>query len=146
MDDVLLQNTMPTMVDGIKITGSGDVFAFLSGDTDAVKAGADPTVAYAGCATGGWEILGAGDFDGDGTDDILLSNGTSLAGWKMKDGVRDADFDLQYSNLSTNQEIAGIVDIDGDGTDDLLVLSTDTNTLSGWKVENGTVTGHIAIV
>ena len=146
VDDVLLQNTMPTMVDGIKITGSGDVFAFLSGDTDAVKAGADPTVAYAGCATGGWEILGAGDFDGDGTDDILLSNGTGLAGWKMKDGARVADFDLQYSNLSTNQEIAGIVDINGDGTDDLLVLSTDTNTLSGWKVENGTVTGHIAIV
>ena len=143
VDDVMLQNIMPKTVDGVTITGSGDVFTFLTGSMDAVKAGAAPTVAYAGCATDGWEIVGTGDFDSDGIDDVLLSDGTGVAGWKMVNGQRSAD--LWFGNLGETEEISGITDLNNDGTDDILILNTATDTYSGWLVKDGVITGSLAI-
>ena len=144
VDDVMLQNIMPKTVDGITITGSGDVFTFLTGDMAAVKAGASPTVAYAGCAKDGWEIKGSGDFDGDGIDDVLLSDGTGVAGWKMANGQRSAD--LWFGNLGASEEISGITDLNNDGTDDILILNTATDTYSGWLVKDGVITGSLAVL
>ena len=143
VDDVMLQNIMPKTVNGVTITGSGDVFTFLTGDINAVKAGASPTVAYAGCATDGWKIVGSGDFDGDGVDDVLLSDGAGIAGWKMANGQRIAD--QWFGSLTENQEIAGIADLDNDGTDDVLILDTATEFYSGWLIRNGAISGTIAI-
>ena len=143
VDDVMLQNIMPKTVDGVTITGSGDVFTFLTGSMDAVKAGAAPTVAYAGCATDGWEIVGTGDFDSDGIDDVLLSDGTGVAGWKMVNGQRSAD--LWFGNLGETEEISGITDLNNDGTDDILILNTATDTYSGWLVKDGVITGSLSI-
>lgn len=137
VDDVMLQNIMPTSVYGVTITGSGDVFTFLTGDINNVKAGAAPTVAYAGCATDGWEVIGSGDFDGDGIDDTLLSDGSGVAGWKMANGQRCGDF--LFGSLALNEEIAGIADLNGDGTDDIIVLNTATDAYTGWLVNNGSV-------
>jgi hypothetical protein len=144
VDDVMLQNVMPKTVDGVTITGSGDVFTFLTGDINAVKAGAAPTVAYAGCATDGWEIMGSGDFNGDGIDDVLLSNGTgNITGWKMSNGQRVEDF--TFGELAANEQFAGIADLNNDGTDDIIVLNTATDTYHGWMISNGTVNNTIAI-
>ena len=144
VDDVMLQNTMPTTVDGVTITGSGDVFTFLTGSIEAVKAGADPTVVYSGCVTGDWEILGVGDFNGDGTDDVLLSDGTGVAAWKMANGQRVED--MWFGNLAANQEIVGITDLDNDGTEDLMSLDNATGIFSSWKITDGQVNGYIAVV
>ena len=143
VDDVMLQNIMPENVDGVTITGSGDVFTFLTGDMAAVKAGASPTVAYAGCATDGWEIVGSGDFDSDGIDDVLLSDGTGVAGWKMVNGQRIEN--QWFGNLGETEEISGITDLNNDGTDDILILNTATDTYSGWLVKDGVITGSLAI-
>ena len=143
VDDVMLQNIMPENVDGVTITGSGDVFTFLTGDINAIKAGASPTVAYAGCATDGWEIKGSGDFDGDGIDDVLLSDGTGVAGWKMTNGQRVEN--QWFGNLGANEEISGITDLNNDGTDDILILNTATDTYSGWLVKDGVITGSITL-
>ena len=143
VDDVMLQNIMPKTVDGVTITGSGDVFTFLTGDIDAVKAGASPTVVYAGCATDGWEVLGSGDFNGDGIDDTLLSDGTGVAGWAMSNGQR---YENQwFGNLSCGEEIVGISDVNNDGTDDILVHNASTDQMTAWLVKNGATTGTLAI-
>ena len=142
-DDVMLQNIMPASVNGITITGSGDVFTFLTGNIDAVKNGVSPIVAYAGCASGGWKIAGSGDFDGDGTTDTLLSDGTGIAGWKMIAGQRAGD--QWFGTLAAGQEIAGIADLNNDGTDDILLCDRTTGIYSGWLVQNGAVTGTLAI-
>lgn len=139
----MLQNVMPTTVDGVTITGSGDVFTFLTGDMNAVKAGTAPTVAYAGCATGGWEIMGSGDFNGDGIDDVLLSDGTGVAGWQMANGQQTGN--QWFGNLGANEEIAGIADLNNDGTDDIVILNAATDTYHGWMISNGTVTYAVTL-
>ncbi len=143
VDDVMLQNIMPKTVDGVTITGSGDVFTFLTGDINAVKAGAAPTVAYAGCATDGWEVMGSGDFNGDGIDDVLLSDGTGVAGWQMANGQRAENF--WFGNLGVNEEIAGIADLNNDGTDDIVVLNAATETYHGWMISNGAISHAVTL-
>ena len=145
-DDVMLQNTMPKSVtqggQAYAITGSGDVFTFLTGDKQAIIDGAPPTVCYAGCATDGWEVVGVGDFDADGRDDVLLSDGTGVAGWKMGGGQRLDNF--WFGNLSTGQSIVGVAAVDNDGTDDLIVAVAD-DSMAAWLVKNGNVTGSMLI-
>ena len=143
VDDVMIQNTMPTDVDGCTITGSGDVLVFLTGSKNEIMAGADPTVRYTGRITGDWEIIGVGDFNNDGTDDVLLSDGTGLAGWQMNNGQRQSDF--WFGNLAEGTTFAGISDINGDGTDDIVIRTAATETLTAWKVQNGTVIDTLAI-
>ena len=128
----------------MEITGSGDVFAFITGDKDAVINGDDPTITYSGCATDGWNIAGVGDFDGDGVDDILLSNGTDVAAWKMEDGIRVSD--MWFGAMEAGQSIAGVADIDNDGTDDI-ILSTGafTNEYIAWQMQSGAKNSTMAI-
>ena len=127
VDDVMLQNIMPKTVNGVTITGSGDVFTFLTGDINDVKAGASPTVAYAGCATDGWGIVGVGDFDGNGIDDVLLSDGSGIAGWSMYNGQRLNDF--WFGTLYKDEVIIGTTDLDNNGKDDIIIRETTTNQL-----------------
>ena len=143
-DDVLIRNIMPEMVDGVEITGSGDIFAFITGDKDAVMNAVDPTVTYSGRATGGWDIAGVGDFDGDGIDDVLLSNGTEIAAWKMADGIRVSD--MWLGAMEAGQSIAGVADVDNDGTDDI-IFSTGayTNEYVAWQMKDGAKNSTIAI-
>ena len=143
VDDVMIQNTMPASVNGCTITGSGDVLVFLTGSKNEIMAGADPTVRYTGRITGDWEIIGVGDFNNDGTDDVLLSDGTGLAGWQMNNGQRQSDF--WFGNLAEGTTFAGISDINGDGTDDIVIRTAATETLAAWKVQNGTVIDTLAI-
>ena len=143
-DDVILRNNMPGTVSGETITGSGDVFIFLTDTRENVIEGNRPAegIIYTGCVTDGWEIVGFGDFNGDGTDDILLSDGLNLAGWQMEDGARTRDW--SFGSLTDGWKFAGIGDFDADGTDDILLADPDNN-LAAWTVKNGKVNGTIAI-
>ena len=142
VDDVLIQNVMPETVDGVEITGSGDVFTFLTGDVEAIKDGADPTIAYTGCASGDWKIIGAADFDGDGTDDVLLSDGNALAAWKMENGQRVGD--MNFGALEAGTEFVGLADCNSDGTKDI-VLTNAADENFAWLVKDGAVTSVAAL-
>ena len=145
IDDVMLRNTMPGTVNGETITGAGDVFVFLTDTRENVIAGNRPAegIVYTGCVTGGWNVIGIGDFNGDGVDDVLVSNGIDLAGWQISNGQRTGD--LWFGSLADGWKFAGVGDFDADGTDDILLADPDNN-LAAWKVKDGKAVGIITIV
>ena len=144
IDDVMLRNTMPDIVDGETITGAGDVFVFLTDTRENVIAGNRPAdgIVYTGCATDGWDVVGFGDFNGDGIDDVVISNGTDLAGWQVLNGQRTGD--LWFGSLTDGWKFAGVGDFDADGNDDILLADPDNN-LAAWKIKDGQAAGVIAI-
>ena len=87
-------------------------------------------------ATDAWTDLGSGDFDGDGIEESLVSDGTNLYA---------ASEDLWLGNLSATEEIASITDYNNDGTDDLLIHNTATDQMTAWLVKDGSTFSTLAI-
>ena len=83
-----------------------------------------------------WTDLGSGDFDGDGIEESLVSDGTNLYA---------AREDLWLGNLSGSEEIASIVDYNDDGTDDLLIHNTATDQMTAWLIKDGATYSTLAI-
>jgi len=89
-----------------------------------------------------WKIIGTGDVNGDGKDDLILRRddgwitdwlGTS-AGSFTNNGTNTALF------LTTDWKISSIADFNGDGREDLL-LRNDSGWMTNWL---GTATGSFA--
>ncbi len=135
VDDVLVQNVIPETVNGVKVTGAGDIFTFLTGEKEAVKAGKAPGVAYTGRTVDQWKVIATGDFDGDRIDDIFLSDGKGIAGWNIKNGQRAKDF--WVGKLADHEEFIGVMDYDNDGKADIVVRNTMTNEIMVWLSNDG---------
>ena len=93
---------------------------------------------------GYWEVLGSGDFNGDGRDDILWINDASdISNWL---GTATGGFIINDANAygpsSTALNFSGIGDFNGDGRDDILwwnyqnSVTTWTGTASGGFTQN----------
>jgi len=96
----------------------------------------DSEVVYPGNISN-WTIVGYGDFDGNGTTDILWQHDTlgSLSVWYMSvDGSGNpvSVSESVYSGSITGWSIAGFGDFDGSGTQDILWQNTTTGSLSIW--------------
>ena len=86
-----------------------------------------------------WNVVGTGDFNGDGKDDFLLRNS---AGWLTEwTGTENGNFANNGANVSlfftSDWHMVGTGDFNGDGKDDFL-LRNDAGWLTEWL---GTATG-----
>ena len=94
-----------------------------------------------------WDVVGTGDFNGDGRDDLLLKqdNG-SVTEWLGQDdgGFFSNQVGATYA-LPTGWNVAGTGDFNGDGPDDLL-LRHDNGTVTEWlgQADGGFVSNHAA--
>ena len=83
-----------------------------------------------------WTPIAGGDFNGDGTTDVMWQNGAGLvAEWFMGNGTRQGTMTLQNMAGFTFHQSG---DFNGDGTDD--VLWWGSGILGGeWLMNNGAI-------
>jgi hypothetical protein len=81
--------------------------------------------------TTNWSIVGVGDFNGDGHDDVLWRNSSgTITDWLGADqGSFVGNWTNANLNLSTSWQVVGTGDFNGDGRSDIL-----------WRDANGTIT------
>ena len=142
-DDVMIRNNMPKTAEGRTITGSGDVFVFLTGsDISGYQA---VNVAYTGCAADPWRLAGVGDLNGDGIQDAILRNTADggIASWILDSSARYVSAS-GIGTLTAGQSFAGVGDVDGDNIDDVLFTDFD-GSLKAWTVQNGAYKGLLAL-
>ena len=78
-----------------------------------------------------WEMIGAGDFDGDGADSILFSYANGAKYYAL-------DLDQTATELGVSDsgwEVRAIGDFSGDGKDDIVAFNAATGLVAKW--ENG---------
>lgn len=94
-----------------------------------------------------WLLKGVGDFDDDGSSDVLFQHGETgeLQVWKVVDGVVVRTVVLQAVPVAVWQ-IQGLADTDGDGRSDIVWRNT-TGDLSVWRMGDAiTVADYGAVI
>jgi hypothetical protein len=80
-----------------------------------------------GVGPASWHIVGSGDFNGDGRDDILWrSDAGELTNWlgQANGGFVNNGANAWFSNVPSSWQVVGTGDFNGDGLDDLMWRST----------------------
>lgn len=108
-------------------TGSNAVTVYYYGLGGAIPQGS--ACVSCGIDTSSWRLVGTGDFDGNGTPDLVYQNtqthqvnvdyysGTTFIGWSC----------LSCGIDITNWQVVAVADFDGNGTPDLVYQNTQTS-------------------
>ena len=69
----------------------------------------------------GWQVVGVGDFNGDGNPDLVFQNQNTgrIVIWYMS-GASYAGGAVVHTTVSPGWKVVGVADYDGDGMPDLL--------------------------
>ncbi len=104
------------------------------------------TVNNAITSTADWSIVGTGDFNGDGTADVLWQNQSTgaLGAWIIKNGAYSRWVSLGTAD-PTVWKVAGVGDFNADGTADVLWQAQTTGTVVAWFIKNGAVSSYASL-
>ena len=102
---------------------------------------------WGGIPTDSWEMQGSGDFDGDGTDDLLWRNtGTNeMLIWTLSNGVMSTHSSLYDSSALSPWDLKWIADLNNDGIDDLLWEMNDASSVYGWLIAGNAISSAAEI-
>jgi hypothetical protein len=92
----------------------------------------------------GWTFQGIGDFNGDGTADIIWRNSTTgdVALWLSQSGSSASFVGQDLGPLSTSWHLRDIVDLNGDGRSDI-VWQNNNGDYALWSSAPGAAVGFI---
>ncbi len=92
----------------------------------------------AGSTLANYQILGTGDFNGDGKTDILYQNNIGTVGyWSISNNNQLVKHDLT-ATAGSGYQVVGTGDYNGDGTSDILWYNASTTAIGDWTISNGT--------
>jgi hypothetical protein len=79
-----------------------------------------------------WHVVGTGDFNGDGRDDVLWRNdGGTITNWLGQPGGGFIGNASLYTTIPNSWHILGTGDFNGDGREDIL-LRNDNGSVTDW--------------
>jgi hypothetical protein len=130
-DDILWQNSNGTVTDWLGQANGGFAGNLANAENS---------------ASAGWHVVGTGDFNGDGRDDVLWRNDngdvTDWLGQTNGGFVGNTAFAYNYASLAWH--IVGVGDFNGDDRDDILWRSDDGQVTNWLGNANGGFTGNLA--
>ena len=144
--DILLQNTSSGQVSiwelgqivaepDVRVIGGGPVTNPGPGVPEVIDGGA---VASPGPS---WRVVGTGDFNGDGTPDILLQNTSGQVSiWEMN-GNEVVGGGPVSPSPGPSWKAIGTADLNGDGLSDILFQNTSSGQVSIWEMNGNKIVG-----
>ena len=114
--------------------------------TDFVNGIATSNAVLGDTGSGNWDVQASGDFNYDGTSDLVLKNAVTgqFYVWTVTNGVNSGGFNL--GTIGINWNIASTGDFNADGNHDLLWRDSNNGHLYVWTFNaSGTQTGSASL-